>query len=58
MLITALAPLVGYENAAKVAKKAYHDNISLKQAALDLGVCTAEEFDSFVNPSHMLQPGY
>ena len=58
MLITALAPLVGYENAAKVAKKAYKDNISLKQAALDLGVCDAEEFESFVNPSHMLQPGY
>lgn len=57
MLITALAPLVGYENAAKVAKKAYQENISLKQAALDLAVCTEAEFDKYVNPGHMLQPG-
>ena len=54
MLVTALSPLVGYENAAKVAKKAFAEGISLKEAALDLNLCSPEEFDKFVVPTNMI----
>ena len=54
MLVTALNPIIGYEKAAKVAKCALKDNISLKEAAVKLGYMTAEAFDAAVVPEHML----
>ena len=54
MLVTALSPLIGYENAAKVAKKAHAEGISLKQAALSLELCTEEQFQEYVDPSKMI----
>lgn len=54
MLVTALSPLVGYENAAKIAKKAYAEGISLREAALNLKLCTEEQFNQYVDPSKML----
>jgi fumarate hydratase class II len=56
MLVTALAPKIGYDNAAKVAKTAHHEGISLRQAALKLGFVTAEEFDALVKPEDMTHP--
>ena len=56
MLVTALNPHIGYDNAAKIAKKAYADGTSLKQAALDLGLLSAEDFDKWVRPEDMLGP--
>lgn len=53
MLVTALNPYIGYENAAKTAKKAYKDNISLKEACVELGFLTAEEFDKVFHPEKM-----
>jgi len=57
MLVTALNPHIGYDNAAKVAKKAFDDGLSLKQAALDLGLVTEEDFDRWVDPKDMIHPG-
>ncbi len=57
MLVTALNPHIGYDNAAKVAKKAYQENITLKEAAVKLGLLTAEKFDQIVRPSDMIKPG-
>ena len=54
MLVTALNPYIGYENAAKTAKKAYAENISLKEACISLGFLTAEEFDKFFKPEEMV----
>ena len=54
MLVTALNPYIGYENAAKTAKKAYKDNISLKQACVELGFLTEEEFDKVFHPEQMV----
>lgn len=54
MLVTALNPHIGYENAARIAKKAHHENKTLKQAALELGLVTAEQFDQWVNPANMI----
>lgn len=54
MLVTALNPYIGYENAAKTAKKAYHDNISLKEACVALGFLTAEQFDEVFHPEEMV----
>jgi fumarate hydratase, class II len=54
MLVTALNPHIGYDNAAKVAKKAYAENITLKEAAIVLGLVTAEKFDSWVRPQDMI----
>lgn len=54
MLVTALNPYIGYENAAKCAKKAYRENISLKEACIALGFLTKEEFDSYVKPAQMV----
>ena len=54
MLVTALNPYIGYENAARVAKKAYHENISLKEACIALGYLTAERFDEVFHPESMV----
>ena len=56
MLVTALNPHIGYDNAAKIAKKAYEDGSSLKEAAVALGILTATEFDKFVKPEEMTEP--
>ena len=56
MLVTALAPKIGYDNAAKVAKAAHHSGISLREAAIKLGYITAEEFDALVKPEDMTHP--
>lgn len=56
MLVTALNPHIGYDNAAKVAKKAYQDNITLKEAASALNLLTPEEFDEKVRPEKMTGP--
>ena len=54
MLVTALNPYIGYENAAKTAKKAFKDNISLKEACVELGFLTAEKFDEVFHPEKMV----
>ena len=54
MLVTALNPYIGYENAAKTAKKAFHDNISLRQACVELGFLTEEKFDEVFHPEQMV----
>ncbi len=56
MLVTALNPHIGYDNAAKVAKKAYMENTTLKEAVVALGLLSADEFDQFVRPENMIQP--
>lgn len=56
MLVTALNPHIGYENAAKVAKNAHKKGISLKESAMELGLVSAEDFDRFVDPSKMVGP--
>ena len=56
MLVTALNPHIGYDNAAKVAYKAYKSNTTLKAACLELGLLTAAEFDQYVQPAAMLNP--
>jgi len=54
MLVTALNPHIGYENSAKIAKKAHKENKTLKQAAIELGLVTAEQFDLWVDPGKMI----
>ena len=54
MLVTALNPYIGYENAAKVAKKAHRDGITLKEACVQLGYLTAEAFDGVFHPEQMI----
>lgn len=54
MLVTALNPYIGYDNAAKTAKKAYKENISLKEACVELGFLTAEQFDEVFHPEQMV----
>jgi fumarate hydratase class II len=56
MLVTALNPHIGYDNAAKVAKKAHKEHTTLKEAAVALGLLTAEEFDQKVRPEKMIGP--
>ncbi len=56
MLVTALNPHVGYDNAAKIAKKAHAENTTLKEAAVALGILTADEFDAKVRPEEMTGP--
>jgi len=56
MLVTALNPYIGYDNAAKIAKYAHQNNLTLKQAALELKLLTEEEFDKYVRPEKMLGP--
>jgi fumarate hydratase class II len=54
MLVTALTPAIGYDQACAIAKHAHHQQLSLKQAALDLGAISAEEFDRWVKPELMI----
>ncbi len=54
MLVTALNPYIGYENAAKTAKKAFKENISLKEACMALGFLTAQQFDEVFHPEQMV----
>jgi fumarate hydratase class II len=56
MLVTALNPKIGYDKAAKVAKKAYEENTSLREACTSLGFLTGEEFDAIVRPEQMTHP--
>jgi fumarate hydratase class II len=57
MLVTALAPRLGYDKAAQIAKKAHKEHTTLKEAALALGYLTEEEFDRDVRPEKMVGPG-
>ena len=54
MLVTALNPHIGYDNAAKIAKKAHKEHKTLKEAAVELGILTSEQFDQFVKPEEMV----
>ena len=54
MLVTALSPAIGYDNAAKIAKHAHHSGQTLKEACIELGFLTAEEFDKIVKPEKMV----
>ncbi len=54
MLVTALNPHIGYDNAAKIAKKAFIDGTTLKEAAIELGIISVEDFDKFVVPEDMV----
>ena len=56
MLVTALNPVIGYDNAAQVAKLAYEQNLSLKEAAMRLGFLSGEDFDRYVRPDQMVRP--
>ena len=56
MLVTTLNPHIGYDKAAEVAKKAYEDNLSLREAIIDLGYMSGEEFDQLVQPEKMIHP--
>jgi len=57
MLVTALNPSIGYDNAAKVAKLAHKKGLTLREAALELKLITGEEFDRVVRPEKMVSPG-
>ena len=54
MLVTALNPHIGYDNAAKIAKTAHEKGTTLREAALELGLVTAEQFDEWVRPENMV----
>ena len=56
MLVTALNPLIGYDNAAKVAKRAYKNNTTLREAVVELGLLTGEQFDDAITPEDMVGP--
>lgn len=56
MLVTALNPHIGYDNAAKIAKKAHHEGTSLKEAGIELGLLTSEQFDQWIRPEDMIKP--
>jgi fumarate hydratase class II len=56
MLVTALNPIIGYDKAAQVAKKAHKEGLTLREAALDLGLLSAEQFDAAVRPEEMTHP--
>jgi fumarate hydratase class II len=57
MLVTALAPHIGYDRAAAIAKHAHASGTSLREAALQMGGVTAEQFDAWVDARRMLGPG-
>jgi fumarate hydratase class II len=57
MTVTALAPHIGYDRAAEIAKKAHRESASLREAALALGYVTGAEFDRWVRPEQMTRPG-
>jgi fumarate hydratase class II len=52
--VTALSPVIGYDNAAKIAKTAHKENLTLKEACVKLGFLTEEEFDKAVRPEKMV----
>ncbi len=56
MLVTALNPYIGYDNAATIAKKAHHEGKTLKEAAIESGILTEEEFEKYVRPEDMISP--
>jgi fumarate hydratase, class II len=56
MLVTALKSRIGYDKAAKIAKKAYEDKTTLRQASINLGYLSGEEYDAYVNPKDMIHP--
>ena len=56
MLVTALTPKIGYDNAAKIAKKALKNNTSLKEEALKSGLIREKEYDKLVDPKKMIYP--
>ncbi|TAJ19377.1 MAG: class II fumarate hydratase, partial [Dehalococcoidia bacterium] len=56
MLVTALNPHIGYDNAAKIAKKAHHEGTTLKEAALSLGLVTDAQFAEWIKPEEMTRP--
>jgi fumarate hydratase class II len=56
MLVTALAPKIGYDNAAKVAKTAHQNGTTLKEEAVGLGFVTEKEFNDIVRPENMVEP--
>ena len=56
MLVTALNPIIGYDKSAQVAKKAHKERTTLREAALELGFLTAEQFDGAVRPEEMTHP--
>ena len=56
MLVTALNPHIGYDKAAKVAKKAYSENLSLREAIVELDYMSEEDFDKLVQPEKMIRP--
>jgi fumarate hydratase class II len=56
MLVTALSPKIGYDNAAKVAHTAHHEHMSLREAAVKLGFLSDAEFDALVRPEDMTHP--
>jgi fumarate hydratase class II len=56
MLVTALNPHIGYDNAAKIAKNAHKKGISLRESAIELGLLTGEQFDEYIKPEEMTHP--
>ena len=56
MLVTALAPEIGYEKSAEIAKKALRENITLKESAKSLGYLSEQDFDNLVKPEEMVSP--
>tara|TARA_B100001245_G_C22761839_1_gene368594 strand:- start:540 stop:806 length:267 start_codon:yes stop_codon:yes gene_type:complete len=56
MLVTALAPKVGYDNAAKIAKRAHKNDTTLKEEAIKSGLITEKEYTKIVNPKKMIKP--
>ena len=56
MLVTALTPHIGYDNAAKIAKKAHEEGITLKDSALKIGIVSEDDFDSWTDPKKMTEP--
>ena len=56
MLVTALSPRIGYDKAAEIAKKAHHEDTTLKEAALALGYVTEDDYDRWVVPEDMVSP--
>jgi fumarate hydratase class II len=57
MLVTALSPIIGYDKSARIAHTAHMDHSTLKEAAVKLGFLNAEDFDKYVQPQAMTQPG-
>ena len=56
MLVTALAPHIGYDRAAEIAKKAHHEGTTLRDAAVALGYVSGDDFDAWVRPEAMTRP--